>query len=590
MIAILLLPAFLTLSVLHADAAQPAEADTGVSDAGEALSGAEDGGTDGEAPPEGEGAQNVITMVGKYDSADTAPVIGINETDQSITLKNHDTGRNYTLFYDNATRFTDASGRETSVSSLKAGMLVDVTFLKRTKHLNSLRNARGEDVWTYENQRNYTLPTTLSVSGPMISSMATLNGSRYLMDVRTLVLVEGAEASPASIVEGDIITATGVGNEVYCVMVTRGHGYLSLSSDTVGSASLIGAWIELDNTVIRKITPNMLMTAPEGEYTMYIIGNGANYSAPVSIARGRETVADTSRIAIEPPKEGRIRFDITPADALIRVDGRLLSETEEYIMLEYGIHTIELSADGYETMTRYLRVGSASSVVRLEMTKDGSAEETPAAATTQATASAAATSATTASTAATSATTTSTASTTATTASTASTAATSATTASTAATTAANAQTAGTGNTANTSGNAYTSDVSNTGSTSDASHTGSTSDGGNQPDQGKTPDQIPLPDQGKTPDQIPRPDQGSTDGNGNTQTQGADRVYVDMPSGAVLYVDGNYIGYIPVSFERTAGIHTVTLQQEGRRTISYNIDIEEGSGDKTFTFAPLDLE
>lgn len=63
-----------------------------------------------------------------------------------------------------------------------------------------------------------------------------------------------------------------------------------------------------------------------------------------------------------------------------------------------------------------------------------------------------------------------------------------------------------------------------------------------------------------------------------------------MPSGAVLYVDGNYIGYIPVSFERVPGIHTVTLQQEGRRTISYNIDIGEGSGDKTFTFAPLDLE
>ena len=97
LIAILLLPAFLTLSVLHAEAAQPAEADTGVSDAGEALSGAEGESTDGEAPPEGEGAQNVITMVGKYDSADTAPVIGINETDQSITLKNHDTGRNYTL-------------------------------------------------------------------------------------------------------------------------------------------------------------------------------------------------------------------------------------------------------------------------------------------------------------------------------------------------------------------------------------------------------------------------------------------------------------------------------------------------------------
>ncbi|MBR0171997.1 MAG: PEGA domain-containing protein [Lachnospiraceae bacterium] len=578
LIANLLLPAFLALSVLRAEAASPAEADTGTSVAGEALSGTETEDADSDASAEGEGGQTVITMVGKYDSADTAPVISINESAQSITFKNHDTGRNYTLFYDNATRFTDASGRETAVSSLKAGMLVDVTFLKSTKHLNSLRNARGGDVWSYENQRNYTLPTTLSVAGPMVSSMATLNGSRYLMDVRTLVLVEGQEASPASIVEGDIITATGVGHEVYCVMVTRGHGYLSLSSDTVGDASLVGAWIELDNTVIRKITPNMLMTAPEGEYTMYIIGNGANYSAPVSIARGRETVADTSRIAIEPPKEGRVRFDITPSGAKIRVDGRELSEDEEYVSLEYGIHTLELSADGYETMTRYLRVGSASSVVRLEMTRDGAATETSAAATTSSTASDTATTSSTASTSSTTSSTASTSSTTSSTASTSSTAASSASTTPTGATEAGSGHTSGSGNTADTSGNghtsgsSHTSDAAHTGSTSDASHTGSTSDGDNPQDQGKTPDQVKIPDRE------------------NEQTQGNDRIYVDMPSGAVLYVDGNYIGYIPVSFERTAGIHTITLQQEGRRTISYNIDIEEGSGDKTFTFAPLDLE
>ncbi|MBQ6733691.1 MAG: hypothetical protein IJR00_02160, partial [Lachnospiraceae bacterium] len=322
----------------------------------------------GESLPE----ETIITLVGKYDSADTAPVVRINEAARTITFRNHDLGRNYTLNYDETTRFLDPLGKETGMSHLAPGDLVDVTFLKSSKHLNSLQPAFGERVFSYTGLREYKLPVRIGV-GASAESMANIRGSKYLLDLRTLVLVNGVESSVSSILEGDELTVVGADREIYAVTVTRGHGYLSLSSDTVGDASLVGAWIQLDHSIIRKITPQMLMAAPEGEYTLNIIGNGADYSTTVTITRGRETVVDTSGIPIEPPKTGNIKFEITPADAELRIDGSV-ADKEQEMALTYGIHTVELNASGYVTMLRYLKVGSERAVVRLGMERDTSAQ------------------------------------------------------------------------------------------------------------------------------------------------------------------------------------------------------------------------
>lgn len=311
-----------------------------------------------------------ISMIGKYDSADSCSVISIDEDFGTIKFRNHDIGRDYTLSFDKTTHFYDKHGKEVTVSSVETGMLVYATFLKSTKHLNSLSLEMPKDGWVYKDVSDYDLPVTFSVSGSE-RSVAKINGKEYKINYNTLVLVDGAASGTSSILKGDKIDAYGIGDEVYSIKVTSGHGYLRLSSDTVNDTSLIGAWIELDNKVIRRITEHMLMSAPEGEYDLYIGGNGASHSDRITIIRGKETVVDTSTIEIEEPKSGLISFKLTPKEAGVIVDGEDLGAIDE-VSMKYGVHEIEIYAEGYKSDLRYLRVGSSKATVRLELAKESS--------------------------------------------------------------------------------------------------------------------------------------------------------------------------------------------------------------------------
>ena len=184
-----------------------------------------------------------------------------------------------------------------------------------------------------------------------------------------MVLADNKPALAEDVLSTDSISVSGVGKDIYSVVVTGGHGYVSLSSDVVENQSLVGAWIELDNAVIHKISPNMLLSAPEGDYNLQIIGNGANYQSKVNIARNQETVIDTSNVTIAKPKEGIITFEIVPDTAEVFVDGtRMLTGVPQTVV--YGYHNLKIMADGYETQTKYLKVGTPKSVISIELEKN----------------------------------------------------------------------------------------------------------------------------------------------------------------------------------------------------------------------------
>ena len=65
------------------------------------------------------------------------------------------------------------------------------------------------------------------------------------------------------------------------------------------------------------------------------------------------------------------------------------------------------------------------------------------------------------------------------------------------------------------------------------------------------------------------------------------KVYIDKPEGAEVYLDGNYIGIVPVSFKKEAGSHTITLRKSGYETRSYTINVDKEEKDSTFTFGDL---
>ena len=300
-----------------------------------------------------------VSLIGKYDSFDTAAIRDIDTVKKQIRFRNHKTGKTYTLSYDNTSMIYDVRGTALSAALLEVGQIVDVKFLKSSKHITSL-NVSSE-AWTIEDTREHEL-----VRG---NGTAKVKGELYRIDPKTLVMADGNIALAEDVLSTDKVTVSGIGKDIYSVVVTSGHGYVSLSSDTVEDHSLVGSWIELDNEVIYKISPNMLLSAPEGDYTLQILGNGASYTSEVNVSRNQETVVDTSNVNITKPKEGLVTFEIIPDTAEVFVDGeKVLTGVPQSI--KYGYHNLKIIADGYKTQDKYLKIGTAKSVISIEMEKD----------------------------------------------------------------------------------------------------------------------------------------------------------------------------------------------------------------------------
>lgn len=300
-----------------------------------------------------------VSLIGKYDSFDTAAIRDIDTVKKQIRFRNHKTGKTYTLSYDNTSMIYDVRGTALSAALLEVGQIVDVKFLKSSKHITSL-NVSSE-AWTVEDTREHEL-----VRG---NGTAKVKGELYKIDPKTLVMADGNIALAEDVLSTDKVTVSGIGKDIYSVVVTSGHGYVSLSSDTVEDHSLVGSWIELDNEVIYKISPNMLLSAPEGDYTLQILGNGASYTSEVNVSRNQETVVDTSNVNITKPKEGLVTFEIIPDTAEVFVDGeKVLTGVPQSI--KYGYHNLKIIADGYKTQDKYLKIGTAKSVISIEMEKD----------------------------------------------------------------------------------------------------------------------------------------------------------------------------------------------------------------------------
>ncbi len=297
------------------------------------------------------------SIPGSYDSMDeVAVVMGINQEEQTITLRNTDLQRNYTLDYSQATRLEDRYGSSLSIAQIREGDLVQVTFLKNKKRLNTLFMCGGA-AWTYEKAKEYAVNRNTKV--------LTLVTDSYKIGNDTLIFSQGKQIDWIELNDVDVLTVNGIDQHVYSIVVEKGHGYLRLENDTY----FVGGWIEVGESLISPITQDMLLTVPEGDYQVLLTNNGNRGVKNISIKRGEELDLDIGDIEIEETKVGRVVFSVTPGNASIYVDGELV-DVGAPLELEYGIHQMIAGADGYDTMTRYINVGEelASLDIRLEKT------------------------------------------------------------------------------------------------------------------------------------------------------------------------------------------------------------------------------
>lgn len=291
---------------------------------------------------------------GDYDSEDTAIVVKKDMENKTISLRNLETGRQYTLSYNGTSALTDQNGQPLSMEQVAIGDLVDVKFLKTKKTLSSLQES--PDAFLYKELTDF----KISESGRSM----TINGTTYRIASDLAVVTEGTIGTLMDINEHDTLIVRGFDNAVHSIVIDRGHGYLRLENDE----SFIGGWIEVGSVTVVPITENMLLTLPEGEYDVSVSCGGSGGTKTVTILRNEEQTMDVGDLVTE-VKEGCVLFDVTPSSASVYVDGTKIN-TSEAITLTYGIHQVIIKADGYTTMAKYVRVGQEMATLSMEMEKE----------------------------------------------------------------------------------------------------------------------------------------------------------------------------------------------------------------------------
>ena len=284
-----------------------------------------------------------VSTVGSYDSADTAVVMEVDQKNNCVIFMNMDTGRQYTLYYDGTTYVTDKYDGPMTISQIRAGDVVDVNFLKGKRQIANIKVSPS--AWVYVNIENYNLGG--------INKTASIGPNTYSLPDEAVVLSEGKRVEVMDVVAQDLVTIRGIDHKIYSINVERGHGYLRLRNEQ----ALLGGWIEVGNTVIREITEDMLLVVPEGSYQVALSNGGVSSVKDIVIERDKETVLDVGDIEIVQNKTGKILFSVTPAGAAVSIDGKS-TDISKAVELSYGIHQIHLEAEGYDSLTKYIQVGS----------------------------------------------------------------------------------------------------------------------------------------------------------------------------------------------------------------------------------------
>lgn len=284
-----------------------------------------------------------LSTVGSYDSADTAVVLSTDEANKAVTLINMETGKQYTLYYDGTTYVQDKYDGPMTISQIEPGDVVDVTFLKGKKKLASIK--LSPEAWVYDAVYNYDLTGA--------NRTASIGSQSYSLPESVVVLSEGQRVDKAEVVSQDVVTISGIEHKIYSVSVDKGHGYLRLKNDQ----PLLGGWIEVGNSVIRQITEDMLLVVPEGTYQVTLTNNNISCVKNIVVERNKEVVLDVSDVEIAEDATGKILFSVTPETAKVSVDGKPV-DISKVVELPYGIHRVEASASGYDTLTKHIQVGS----------------------------------------------------------------------------------------------------------------------------------------------------------------------------------------------------------------------------------------
>ncbi|MDE6220539.1 MAG: PEGA domain-containing protein [Lachnospiraceae bacterium] len=309
-----------------------------------------------------ETAVNELNRSGIYDSEDAAIVVKKDLEAKTVQFQNISSSRRYTLNYDGTTTIYDKNDQALSMEQLKEGSVVTVRFYKPRKALAYVKE--NPNCVSYSNVRNYSMD--LRKGTLMIGS------ELYNISGHVVVVSDGRETDMMEVNQMDVLSVWGYKNMIYGINVEKGHGYLRLQNEDY----FVDGWIDVGDSVIRKVEQEMMLVVPEGTHTVTVSHKGSSATQEITFARNEEMAWDLGDVEITVVQKGTVLFTLTPVTAKVYIDGREV-DVSKPVTIEYGIHQMRIMADGYDTVAQYIKVAepSANIAVELEKSEEEAAEE-----------------------------------------------------------------------------------------------------------------------------------------------------------------------------------------------------------------------
>ena len=464
-------------------------------------------------------------LPGNYDSIDTAVLVKKDTANMKLTFLNLELGKYYTLNYDGATTYKDRYDQALSLAQVDEGDVVDVTFMREQKRLNSLQAAA--EGFSFDQVSNL----VMDAGGRHVE----LQNESYTISEDAVVFTQDGRGELMDVNPADTLTIAGVGHTIYSVRIEKGHGYLRLEN----ASYFEGGWIQIGDRNVHQITKDMLLAVPEGSYTVTVSNKGSGGSEAVTIARNQEISLDASGWITE-PVFGKVVFTLSPDFAKVYIDGDAIDASRP-LELSYGLHQMVAVAENYETVSRYIRVAEEKANLNITLEYKGAASENSASENEAPTL-----------------------------------------------LTEEPATVAPTlldeGGAFTTSGNQLPA-ATVTGMPTPAVNAPTVT----TPTVPTPQTQLPSPTPTITPTPTGHPNVAQPASVSANDVVSADgyRVYVDAPAGVEVYKDGAYIGISPISFAKKQGIYTITLRRDGYQTRSYTVEIDGEKSNVNYSFSEL---
>ena len=296
--------------------------------------------------------QKIVYGTDSYDSEDIAILLNKNPEENTVTLYNMEVDKQYTLQVTGTSTLYDKYGEPIALGQLQPGEIVEVTFLKDIKRLNSMQIS--PESWSNTAIHRYEMDWE--------KKNLLIGADVYNLPEDVVILSGGKVIEPIDLNAVDTLSFRGRGNDVYSIVVEQGHGYLRLENDV----NFIGGFIEIGQSIIHKIQEDMLLAVPEGSYEVLISCKGGGGTKQVTIGRNQEVTLDIGDLEVSLVQYGTVVFTTTPEEVTLYIDGNKV-DISVPITLEYGIHQLIARAEGYKTMTSYIKVGQASAEINLEL-------------------------------------------------------------------------------------------------------------------------------------------------------------------------------------------------------------------------------